>query len=969
MANTQHDRDISKKQEQEALQNKKEPLQTLAARAGKGAGQWLEQAASDPQHSTPAAILSLQGKYGNDEVKRAVAPGEKPAAPGKSAAATVDHNGDLNSQISNEIQRARGGGMPLDTGLQNQMGGHFGRSFDGVRVHTDQRADRLSQQIQARAFTIGNDIFFRQGAYEPHSGAGRRTLMHELTHVTQQSGGASSGGTLKLGDPNDRHEHEAERVASGRGSAANANAATAGVVQRDLASITNAISGMFSRARSRTAAPAKPSGVSEAQWEQLQKAGITDETAWNTYSGNEKTTLKFFAGMDTLVLRRLVQAKKDGVWPVDETDQPMYDTAKIDKIVNALYLSFDDWKNKISAAHRGQLLTLAVGSPSFIRSLAGIAKEGKWPKDENDNEITDRLLLHSIYVTLKTPFQDWEKTDKNHRKAILDLKSKSYAVQLVQVSVANKWPKNGSGTAITDKDTISLIPDKMGISFLQWDKIAPDTQRAFLLANTDKAYIAELAKIAAAGKWPQKQTGDMSTDGEMKQVKDDMKLSFAAWIGITDSDRRKCLLQTTSGFDPKHQIELAGAAAKGVWPKDGTDADIKNKDHWQLIKKVAGGISPAYWNGFTTQVRRDALAETVEKKRLEIINSANFERNSEGGILEKTGEFAEHGLVGAGLGAISTTSSILGASKGTGDNVGLDVASGVTGAVADAGNFLASGASLVGNIAKWHRGGKISGGENYSRAAKEVGKKEVSKGKWGVASSALGMLGSAFGFSGNVTKAAGVNDQGPGSSTTSGILGSLASFTGVIGSTLGLTKGSMSMHSARKRSSAAKGFIKQAPTGGTLTDDQRALNSVAQFTSKNQNKTGKAMGLFNNSFGFLSGAIGGALGIAGIFSKEAGFAGDIFGSISGGIGVLGGLAQTGIEAKNKPKDVDLDSNADKLIELLRKGAPDGEEAAKFTKNVLKINLVNPADATTWSNWIDEDENAAKELIKSKLAKF
>ena len=66
----------------------------------------------------------------------------------------------------------------------------FGADFSGVKVHTDATSDELNQAIQAKAFTTGEDIFFRSGAYEPSSWGGQELLAHELTHVVQQNGGA-----------------------------------------------------------------------------------------------------------------------------------------------------------------------------------------------------------------------------------------------------------------------------------------------------------------------------------------------------------------------------------------------------------------------------------------------------------------------------------------------------------------------------------------------------------------------------------------------------------------------------------------------------------------------------------------------------------------------------------------------------------------------------------------------------------
>ena len=98
--------------------------------------------------------------------------------------------GDVSSEWESELNRARGGGQPLSLSLREPMEREFGADFSGVRVHTGAQADNLAKTIQAKAFTTGQDVFFRQGAYEPGSRGGQELIAHELTHVVQQSGGA-----------------------------------------------------------------------------------------------------------------------------------------------------------------------------------------------------------------------------------------------------------------------------------------------------------------------------------------------------------------------------------------------------------------------------------------------------------------------------------------------------------------------------------------------------------------------------------------------------------------------------------------------------------------------------------------------------------------------------------------------------------------------------------------------------------
>jgi hypothetical protein len=93
-------------------------------------------------------------------------------------------------ELESSIQRSRGNGQPLASAVRKPMEQAFGADFSRVRVHTNSQADVLSRSIQAKAFTTGQDVFFRQGAYEPGSRGGQELIAHELTHVVQQNGNA-----------------------------------------------------------------------------------------------------------------------------------------------------------------------------------------------------------------------------------------------------------------------------------------------------------------------------------------------------------------------------------------------------------------------------------------------------------------------------------------------------------------------------------------------------------------------------------------------------------------------------------------------------------------------------------------------------------------------------------------------------------------------------------------------------------
>lgn len=162
-------------------------------------------------------LLELQVRYGNRYVQQLVS--QAPGAPAVQAKLLLGPPGDryeqeaeraaagnvppraarpagspagarLSRTVEQAVQRARGGGgRPLPAPVRESMEQAFGTDFAGVRAHTDAEADTLNRALGARAFTAGQDIFFRRGNYDPAGRAGQRLLAHELTHVVQQDAG------------------------------------------------------------------------------------------------------------------------------------------------------------------------------------------------------------------------------------------------------------------------------------------------------------------------------------------------------------------------------------------------------------------------------------------------------------------------------------------------------------------------------------------------------------------------------------------------------------------------------------------------------------------------------------------------------------------------------------------------------------------------------------------------------------
>jgi hypothetical protein len=80
---------------------------------------------------------------------------------------------------------ASGGGRPLPDAVRGKMEAALGANFADVRVHVGPQAERIG----AIAFTVGSDIYFAPGRFQPDTMHGQQLLGHELAHVVQQRAG------------------------------------------------------------------------------------------------------------------------------------------------------------------------------------------------------------------------------------------------------------------------------------------------------------------------------------------------------------------------------------------------------------------------------------------------------------------------------------------------------------------------------------------------------------------------------------------------------------------------------------------------------------------------------------------------------------------------------------------------------------------------------------------------------------
>lgn len=98
---------------------------------------------------------------------------------------------EVSPETQQKIESSKGSGQPMAPDTLHKMENAMGADLSRVKIHEGAEASALNRDLGARAFTHGNDIYFGQGNYNPHTSGGRHLLAHELTHTLQQSNGIS----------------------------------------------------------------------------------------------------------------------------------------------------------------------------------------------------------------------------------------------------------------------------------------------------------------------------------------------------------------------------------------------------------------------------------------------------------------------------------------------------------------------------------------------------------------------------------------------------------------------------------------------------------------------------------------------------------------------------------------------------------------------------------------------------------
>ncbi|MGP0066333.1 MAG: DUF4157 domain-containing protein [Isosphaeraceae bacterium] len=84
-------------------------------------------------------------------------------------------------------------GAPIPEEVRSPFEARFGYDFSKVRIHTGGQAAASARAVDALAYTVGRDIVFGPGQFQPASAEGRRLLAHELAHTIQQGSARPKG--------------------------------------------------------------------------------------------------------------------------------------------------------------------------------------------------------------------------------------------------------------------------------------------------------------------------------------------------------------------------------------------------------------------------------------------------------------------------------------------------------------------------------------------------------------------------------------------------------------------------------------------------------------------------------------------------------------------------------------------------------------------------------------------------------
>ncbi len=151
----------------------------------------------EEKHSIANAVQKSEGESSEEErVQSKAIEEEKPVSDNTNVQTKPkdDNWRQTRPDIITMLQDRRGLGSQMQKEVRDAMESGYGVNLQKVRIHTDDQASLMCQQLEAQAFTNGWDVYFNRFKYNPKTRDGKLLLAHELAHTIQQA--KSKGETI-----------------------------------------------------------------------------------------------------------------------------------------------------------------------------------------------------------------------------------------------------------------------------------------------------------------------------------------------------------------------------------------------------------------------------------------------------------------------------------------------------------------------------------------------------------------------------------------------------------------------------------------------------------------------------------------------------------------------------------------------------------------------------------------------------
>ena len=134
-------------------------------------------------------LMKKEDKKEDEKLQRSADKKEEEKVQKKETAGSSTGAGNVSSYVNS----LNGKGNPLPAKTNHFFSARMGYDFSNVKVHTDKQAAESAKAVNAKVYTVGNNVVFNEGQYNEESGEGKKLMAHELVHIVQNRGGAIEG--------------------------------------------------------------------------------------------------------------------------------------------------------------------------------------------------------------------------------------------------------------------------------------------------------------------------------------------------------------------------------------------------------------------------------------------------------------------------------------------------------------------------------------------------------------------------------------------------------------------------------------------------------------------------------------------------------------------------------------------------------------------------------------------------------